>query len=108
MQDAEETPEGESAQDFESEPGQGYLLELHFELDGRASTMRDKALRAHFMAELDAAGVLMSAASPATLTFFNPLLRPLLFVAMSRTLRRAASQFLSVIPAVADCLILRD
>lgn len=59
MQDAEETPEGESAQDFESEPGQGYLLELHFELDGRASTMRDKALRAHFMAELDAAGVLM-------------------------------------------------
>ena len=54
----------------------------------------------------DAAGVLMSAASPATLTFFNPLLRPLLFVAMSRTLRRAASQFLSVIPAVADCLIL--
>ena len=59
MQDAEETPEGESAQGFESEPGQGYLLELHFELDRRASTMRDKALRAHFMAELDAAGVLM-------------------------------------------------
>ena len=41
----------------------------------------------------------------ATLAFFNPLLRPLLFVAMSRTLRRAASQFLSVIPAVAGYLI---
>ena len=39
---------------------------------------------------------------PDTLTFFNPVLRPLLFVALSTRGRRAFATFLRVIPAVAE------
>ena len=38
---------------------------------------------------LDAAGIAVSAISAETMTFFNPLLRPLLFAVMSSRTRRA-------------------
>ncbi|KAL1495430.1 hypothetical protein AB1Y20_016798 [Prymnesium parvum] len=40
------------------------------------------------------------------LTAINPMLRPILFVAMSRSVRRSFRCFLRVIPAVADCVLL--
>ena len=55
---------------------------------------------------LDAAGIVISALSPNTLTFFNPMLRPLLFIAMSARVRRAFGSFIRLIPAVADCVLL--
>ena len=55
---------------------------------------------------LDAAGILSSLVSPTTATFLNPMLRPLLFVAMSRSVRRSFGSFLLVLPAVSDALFL--
>ena len=48
------------------------------------------------------AGIATSAVSPSTLTFFNPMLRPLLFVAYSSRVRRAFGSFIAAIPAVAS------
>ena len=50
---------------------------------------------------LDLAGIIVSAVSADTLTFFNPLLRPLLFIAMSSRARRAVFTFLRVLPDLA-------
>ena len=51
---------------------------------------------------LDAAGIIVSAISADTLTFFNPLLRPLLFAAMSVRTRRALATFFRVLPSLGD------
>ena len=51
---------------------------------------------------LDLAGIVVSAISPGTLTFFNPIVRPLLFVAMGRRTRRAVFTFLRVLPDLAN------
>lgn len=51
---------------------------------------------------LDAAGIFVSAVSADVMTFFNPLLRPLLFVAMSSRTRRALATFGRVLPSLAD------
>ena len=50
---------------------------------------------------LDLAGIVVSAVSADTLTFFNPVLRPLLFVAMSRRARRVVGTFFRVLPDLA-------
>ena len=55
---------------------------------------------------LNAAGIVTSLLSPATAPFLNPMLRPLLFVAMSRSVRRSFGSFLLVLPAVSDALLL--
>ena len=54
----------------------------------------------------DAAGIAISAVSPSTATFLNPMLRPLLFITMNASVRHAFCSFLRVIPAVADCIVL--
>ena len=55
---------------------------------------------------LDAAGIVVSAISADTLTFFNPLLRPFLFVAMSSRSRDALGAFLHVLPSLFDWVAL--
>ena len=47
---------------------------------------------------LDAAGICISAISPVTATFLNPMLRPLLFIVMSSSVRSSFGSFLRVIP----------
>ena len=42
----------------------------------------------------------------ATLNDLNPMLRPIFFVAISRSVRRAARSFFRVIPAVSDLIFL--
>ena len=54
----------------------------------------------------DAAGIAISAISPSTATFLNPMLRPLLFIAMNSSVRHSFCSFLRVIPAVFDCIVL--
>jgi hypothetical protein len=48
------------------------------------------------------AGVLISAVQPNTLTMLNPILRPLLFVAMSRRVRKAFKWLLIIVPNFAE------
>ena len=47
---------------------------------------------------LDLAGIVVSAVSADTLTFFNPIIRPLVFISMSRRARRAVVTFARVLP----------
>jgi len=51
---------------------------------------------------LDSLGIAITAVSPTTLTFFNPMLRPMIFVAMSGRVRRAFGSFFRLIPLVAE------
>ena len=87
----------------------GFLLEMRLKV-GHMSSRLFFASPWHVIQlgilSLNAAGIVTSLLSPATAPFLNPMLRPLLFVAMSRSVRRSFGSFLLVLPAVSDALLL--
>ena len=87
----------------------GFLLEMRLKV-GHMSSRLFFASPWHVIQlgilALNAAGIVTSLLSPRSAPFLNPMLRPLLFVAMSRSVRRSFGSFLLVLPAVSDALLL--
>ena len=87
----------------------GFLLEMRLKVSHMSSRLFFASpwhvIQLGILA-LNAAGIVTSLLSPTTAPFLNPMLRPLLFVAMSRSVRRSFGSFLLVLPAVSDALLL--